>query len=215
MAEMTLSAPHLRRAWSLTLLAALPVVVSLPAFFRMLGAKPGIRMYDPLLAALPSADLSVPLFLFLYAVVLLVLAGLIRHPLLFLRAAQAYVLILLLRMVTMFTLTLEPPPGLIELHDPISTLFYPGQVPFRKDLFFSGHTATIYLLFLAVPWPRWRRALLLATALVGIAVLIQHVHWTIDVLLAPPFAWLAWRTSAFTLRLTTGEELPDAMPRQR
>lgn len=200
-------------AWAITLACALPIVLSLPTFFAYLAGRSGHLLEDPLLRLLPSMDVSVPLFVGMYLVIAVTVVGLARHPLLFLRAAQAYVLILLLRMVTMFTLTLEPPPGLIELHDPISTLFYPGQVPFRKDLFFSGHTATIYLLFLAVPWPRWRRALLLATALVGIAVLIQHVHWTIDVLLAPPFAWLAWRTSAYTLRITTGEELPATMPK--
>ena len=200
MAEMTLSAPQLRRAWSLTLLAALPVVVSLPAFFRMLGAKPGIRMYDPLLAALPSADLSVPLFLFLYAVVLLVVAGLLRHPLRFLRAAQAYVLLLIMRMITMTLFTFDAPPGIVELHDPISTLFYPGQRPFQKDLFFSGHTATIFLFYLAAPWRVGRPLLLVATVLVGLAVLVQHVHWTVDVLAAPVFAWLAWHWAGYTVR---------------
>lgn len=191
-------------AWGITLASALPIVLFLPDFFAYLAGRNGRLLQDPVLKALPSIDVSVPLFVGMYLVVAIAVVGLSRHPVLFLRTAQAYVLLLLLRMLTMFVFTLEPPPGLIELQDPISTLFYPGQVPFRKDLFFSGHTATIYLLFLAAPWRPGRWALLVATALVGIAVLVQHVHWTVDVLLAPPFAWLAWRISAFTVRSYTG-----------
>lgn len=190
---------RLRIAWVMTLLAALPIVLGMPTFFRFIANKPGISLPDPLLEALPGRDLSTPLFVFLYAVIAMVVIGLARYPVIFLRAAQAYVLLSLLRMISMALFTLEPPSGLVELHDPISSIFYPEREPFRKDLFFSGHTATVYLLYLAAPWRIGKPLLLLATAIVGCAVLVQHVHWTIDVLAAPFGAWLAWWLSGHTI----------------
>jgi hypothetical protein len=199
------SAParRLRIAWAFTVLAAVPIVLSMSAFFQFIARTPGFSLRDPLLDGLPARDLSTPLFILLYGVIASVVIGLMRHPTLFLRAAQAYVVLLLLRMIAMAALTLEPPPGLIELHDPISVLVYPGQEPFTKDLFFSGHTATVFLLYLAAPWRIVRPLLLVATLLVGSAVLVQHVHWTIDVLAAPAGAWLAWWCSGRTIRWVT------------
>lgn len=199
MAEVNITRSRLLTAWAGTVLGAIGVVLVLPQFFLYVQAKPGIRMPDPLLELLPALDLSIPLFIFLYAVVAIAVVALSRHPLLFLRAAQAYVMLLVLRMITMALVTLEPPPGLVELEDPISTFFYPGQRPFSKDLFFSGHTATVFLLHLAFPTRIGRRLLLGATVSVGLAVLVQHVHWTVDVLAAPFFAWLAWWLSGYTL----------------
>jgi len=199
---MNVEAPthRLRIAWAMTVLAAVPIVLAMPSFFHFLDAKPGISLQDPFLDILPVRDLSTPLFVLLYGVIATVVFGLMRHPTLFLRAAQAYVFLLLLRIISMAVLTLEPPPGLIELQDPISVLVYPGKEPFTKDLFFSGHTATVYLLYLAAPWRIGRPLLLFAAVLVGCAVLVQHVHWTIDVLAAPFGAWLSWWCSSQTIR---------------
>lgn len=192
MAPLNAMRSRLVKAWSATLAVALCVVFVLPAFFRYIQSKPGITLNDPLLLWLPAADISIPLFVFLYAVVAIAVVALARHPLIFLRTAQAYVLLLVLRMITMAVVTLEPPPGSVVLQDPISTFFYPGHQPFSKDLFFSGHTATVFLLYLAVPKGLGRSLLLVATVLVGAAVLVQHVHWTVDVIAAPVFAWFAW-----------------------
>ena len=191
---------RLRIAWGMTLLAALPIVLGMPTFFRFIADKPGLSLTDPVLEALPPRDLSTPLFVFLYAVVAMVVIALIRHPRLFLRTAQAYVILLLLRMISMAVFTLEPPEGMVGLHDPISALVYPDKEPFTKDLFFSGHTATVFLLYLAAPWRTGRPLLLLAAGIVGCAVLVQHVHWTVDVLAAPIGAWLAWWLSGHMMR---------------
>lgn len=51
-----------------------------------------------------------------------------------------------------------------------------------KDLFFSGHTATTFLLLLYLwPWPRLRLAALLGHALVVASVFLSHLHYAIDV----------------------------------
>jgi hypothetical protein len=107
-------------------------------------------------------------------------------------ALQAYVVMVLLRIAAMGVTPLEAPPGMIPLHDPLVRLFGPGKL-LTKDLFFSGHTSTLFLLALAVPGRRWRGFFVSCTAAVAVCVLWQHVHYTIDVLVAPLFAYASYR----------------------
>ncbi|MEO8590749.1 MAG: phosphatase PAP2-related protein [Flavobacteriales bacterium] len=197
--------------WIGTLLCGVLLVSFLPSFFRFIEVRPGFRPDDPVLAWISPVDVAIPLFVVLYSTVVLCLVLLARDRSLLLRGLQAYLILLLLRMVAMTLLTLEPPMDMIPLRDPITQVFYPDAEPFAKDLFFSGHTATMFLLFLAVPVRRWRWPLLLATIFVAAAVILQHVHWTIDVLAAPVGAWMAWWASGYTVRwarskVSLGEE---------
>jgi hypothetical protein len=58
-----------------------------------------------------------------------------------------------------------------------------ARVALTKDLFFSGHTATTFLLLLYVwRWSDLRRVMLLAHALVVASVFLAHLHYTIDVI---------------------------------
>lgn len=58
-----------------------------------------------------------------------------------------------------------------------------ARVALTKDLFFSGHTATTFLLLLYV-WPhvRLRYVMLAMHALVVASVFLAHLHYTIDVI---------------------------------
>ncbi|UYZ62475.1 phosphatase PAP2-related protein [Hymenobacter weizhouensis] len=172
----------------LGLLAAL-----LPRFFAWVQVRPGYVLPDPLLAYLPAYDVSATAFAVIYLGISLGVATLLPRPWRLLRALWGYLLLHLLRCATLALLPLEPPPGLVLLRDPlVDTFFYASPAPITKDLFFSGHTATLLLLALAVP-PGWRRWTLLAgTAAVGLLVLVQHAHYTYDVLAAPVFVWVAW-----------------------
>lgn len=174
----------------------------MPVFFHFVGERPGWTPWDPVIAGLAPMDLSTPLFAVLYVSVIVSVLRLMAEPLRLLRGAQAYVILLMLRMAAMALVPLEPPHDLIELVDPVTQVFYPGGRPFTKDLFFSGHTATVFLLYLVLPPGLWRWALAVVTLFVAAAVVLQHVHWTLDVLVALPAAWLAWRASACTLHWT-------------
>jgi len=191
-------------AWVATVGAAVPVVAALPGFFGLIGQRPGRVPFEPLHHWLGPVDLSVPLFVLLYSTIAVGLWVLVRVSWRLLRALQAYVLLLVLRMLTLFAFTLESPPDIIDLADPITQLFYPGHVPFRKDLFFSGHTATVALLALAIPSAPWRITMWVSTLLVAMAVVVQHVHWTVDVLAAPVFAALSWWIAGLTVRWSGG-----------
>lgn len=58
-----------------------------------------------------------------------------------------------------------------------------ARVSLTKDLFFSGHTSTTFLLLLYVwRFPRLRAVMLPAHVLVVATVFLAHLHYTIDVL---------------------------------
>ncbi|HVE81380.1 MAG TPA: phosphatase PAP2-related protein [Myxococcales bacterium] len=58
----------------------------------------------------------------------------------------------------------------------------PAHAYLTKDLFFSGHTATTFLLLLyAWPYPRLRWPMLVGHAVVVATVFLSHLHYTIDV----------------------------------
>ncbi|MBL9039777.1 MAG: phosphatase PAP2 family protein [Archangium sp.] len=58
-----------------------------------------------------------------------------------------------------------------------------ARVYLTKDLFFSGHTATTFLLLLYVwPWRALRWPMLAAHVLVVASVFLAHLHYTIDVI---------------------------------
>lgn len=189
--------------WQLGTVVALLLLLAsqLPRYFAWMQARPATVLPDPLLAALPAHDVSAAAFAVIYLGIGLGVIALLPRPYRLLRALGAYLLLHLLRCATLWLLPLEPPPGLVLLRDPLVDQFlYAAPAPITKDLFFSGHTATLFLLALAVP-PGWRRrALLASTLLIGALVLIQHAHYTYDVLAAPLFAGLAWWGSGRWLR---------------
>jgi hypothetical protein len=174
----------------LLLLGLLPVV---PGFYHFIQSRPGQRLADPLLALLPVHDVSTPTFALIYGAIAATLVFLLPRPALLLRAFWAYYFLQLLRMLTLWLVALEPPTTLVILHDPVmDRIFEVTTQPIVRDLFFSGHTATMVLLLLAGRGNLWRWTLGLMTVAVGLLVLVQRVHYSYDVLAAPLFAWLAY-----------------------
>jgi hypothetical protein len=168
------------------------VLWSLAAFLGWVEGRPGVVLPDPVLDFLPPRNLTWLAFTLIYAGLLLGVLRLAARPRDLLLAVQAYVAMILLRMVVMSVTPLEPPPGMIPLQDPLVQRFGTGRL-LTKDLFFSGHTSTLFLLSLAVPGRLARALFLGCAASVGICVLWQHVHYTVDVLVAPAFAYAAYR----------------------
>ncbi|MDH4064259.1 MAG: hypothetical protein OEW19_07640 [Acidobacteriota bacterium] len=193
------------REWRRTLASGLVLAALLTratqAFFHVIEARAGTAPFDPLLHLVGPRDVAVATFVTLYGSILMGLALVLADPARTARLTHAYGMLLALRLLTMYIVPLEPPAGIIPLEDPITALFYPDRQPFLKDLFFSGHTATLTLLALAVGPGLGRRVLAAAAIGVGALLLVQHVHYTIDTVVAPLFAWLAWWLSAWPVRL--------------
>jgi hypothetical protein len=195
--------PCFRQTFLAVCLVLATLAAVLPVFFRWIQHKPGLVPPDPLIHAVGPADLSIPVFTLLYAVIAATVVAVAPRPHLLLRGLFAYALLLLLRMSSMAVFTLEPPADAVPLTDPVTGPFYPGNAPFLKDLFFSGHTATLALMALLAPW-RWLRTVAWsAAAAVGLMVIAQHVHWTMDVVAAPFAACAAWALAGLWLRRIT------------
>jgi hypothetical protein len=96
-------------------------------------------------------------------------------------------------MTAMYLVALEPPSTMIPLTDPFAEYFTTGSV-MTKDLFFSGHTATLFFLFLITEKKLLRFLFLCASIAIAVLVILQHVHYTIDVLAAPFFTYAAYKS---------------------
>lgn len=167
----------------------LPIFVW-PIFLKHIEQRNGIVLHDFLLEIIPAKDLSVPIFACLWSAALIMLIRILQQPKLFLMFMYSYWTLFIARMITIKLTPLNPPAGLLKLRDPISNLFYGNGGAFiTKDLFFSGHTATLLLIFLFLEkkWEKW--FVFAATVAVGIMVLFQHIHYSVDVFAAPVFAF--------------------------
>jgi membrane-associated phospholipid phosphatase len=162
-----------------------------PIVFQYAEQRSGVLLSDFILEWLTATDLSLAIFIIMDTLLIISIAVLLTKPDDFLIVLQAYVLLTLVRFITIFFVPLEAPEGMVILHDPITDRFFYKGMVITKDLFFSGHTSILMLMAFGMPFPRLRIILFIGATLVGIMLLIQHAHYTIDVLAAPLFAWLA------------------------
>lgn len=167
-------------------------ISAFPFFFQAIDKREGYALNDWLLNMLPARDVSLPIFLIVWSMSILTLYRCLQTPELMIRFLWCYVLVSLSRFITISLVPLDPPAGLIGLADPLSNFFY-GAKFVTKDLFFSGHTSTMFLMTLCLRNKYDKLFGACATVLVGFLVLVQHVHYTMDVLAAPVFTWGIWR----------------------
>jgi len=182
-----------RLQMAITLSALAFLAVFIPPFFSYIQATPGYLINDAILNLLPVQDFSISIFLLIYSVIILTAINLSVYPILFLKCLQAYCLLVAIRIFCLYLVPLDPERLMIPLDDPfVGRLFYNGSV-ITKDLFFSGHVSTMFLFFLAMPHRSLKYFFLVATVLVSVFILLQHVHYSIDVIAAPFVAWISYR----------------------
>ncbi|HCV44031.1 MAG TPA: hypothetical protein DGH68_11150 [Bacteroidetes bacterium] len=181
------------RVQVLVTIPLLVIVLSLfSIFLEWVEARPGVVLHDPIVASLPVVDFTWPIFVFIYAGLVLGLVTLSSHPFQLVLALQSYVVMVCIRVVAMYVTPLDPPQGLIPLADPFVQFVATGDVP-TKDLFFSGHTSTLLLLSLTATNRRLKALFAVCAIVVAVLIVWQHVHYTIDVLVAPFVAYASYR----------------------
>ncbi|MEZ0541060.1 phosphatase PAP2-related protein [Fibrella arboris] len=195
--------PRFRRMAIGGLLLVCALLAMWPSYLAMIEARKGVVLHDVVLNSLPRHDVSLPVFLSLWGAALLLIYRVQKSPALYLHFIWAYAFLFIARIISIGLTPLDPPPGLIELRDPLSNYFY-GAKFITKDLFFSGHTASICLMAFCLIRPLDRWLVFIGTAIVGIGVLIQRVHYTADVVAAPVFTYAVyWLALRFTSKALT------------
>lgn len=190
--QLELGARGFKFRFIITLLLLGIVLITLARFLSVNEHLPGFRFIDSLLSLFPAIDVTWLTFGLIYLGLIIAVGILAFYPRQLIIALQSYTLIAALRLITVFLLPLDAPPGIIPLKDPFVEFFGNGNILLR-DLFFSGHTATMFLFFLTCPNRKLKTIFLICTVLVAICVLAQHVHYTIDVIVAPFFSYTSYR----------------------
>jgi membrane-associated phospholipid phosphatase len=156
-------------------------------FTQFVELRKGFQFNDPVLSFFRAINLSAIIFAMIYGGIVLALLVLVSNPYKLMILFEAYALMVLIRMMMMFVLPLSPPIGMILLKDPFVEYFGSGKT-LVNDLFFSGHTATLFLLYFGVP-KKNKKIFLIIAILVGGSVLLQKAHYTVDVLVAPSISF--------------------------
>lgn len=167
-----------------------------PLFFQFIEKRKGISLNDVLLERIPAYDVYFLIFILIWSSAICIFLAAIRNPSIFIISLFAYILLSLTRMLTIFLFPLEPPSGLISLTDPLANHFY-GVTFITKDLFFSGHVSTVFLIFLCLRDKFCKYFTIVAAIMVSILILVQHIHYFIDILFAFPFAYICYRCAKF------------------
>jgi hypothetical protein len=199
------------RGFRLELVGSVGLLAGVGLLFSRFGVwieqRAGTVLRDPVLEHLPAIDLTWFTFAVMYVALGTALFGMLHAPHRLLFWCRFYAAVMLTRLVAMYLTELDDPLTSIPLQDPVSRIFFHTQTIPTKDLFFSGHTATMFSLYLTASTPRRRALYLAATLVIGAAVLLQRVHYTIDVLAAPFFTYGVHRL----LQMCAGER-PSALP---
>ncbi|MDT3402417.1 phosphatase PAP2-related protein [Mucilaginibacter terrae] len=174
------------------------VLSGMPIFFQHIEQRPGVQLHDFILSRVPAYDVSLYIFLIEWGMGLLILARAIKNPAIYVRYVWLYIVISLTRLLTITLVPLAPPANLVELVDPITGVFY-GHAVITKDLFYSGHTSTLIAMYFCLPRKPDRYLVIVATIAMACLLIVQHVHYTIDILAAPVFVFLLNRILQNTL----------------
>lgn len=191
-----LAGKEFRKNFILSLIALAAVLFTLTNFLLFVEKRKGIKFSDPILNLFNPIDLTWLTFILIYGALILAIFYLIEHPDYLLTAVQTYTIMVVFRIGAMFLLPLDAPEKLIPLADPFVE-FFGGGSTLKNDLFFSGHTATLFILFLTAHNKIIKRIFLLATILVAFALIFQHVHYSIDVFIAPFVSFASFKLALY------------------
>lgn len=179
----------------------LPIMLQLfSQFLNVMENREGVVLNDWLLNNLPSVDLSTPIFSVLWGCMALLIWQAVKSPKLFITYLWSFILLCITRVVTIWLVPLDPPKNMSLLIDPlVNEAFYGGAI-ITKDLFYSGHTATVLLAFLCFEMRLHKIFALIATFLTGIMLLFQHAHYTVDVVVVPLFTYAVYFITTRSLK---------------
>lgn len=168
------------------------IINTMPSFFKAIEQRHGVVLHDWVLANLPAVDVSIPIFAIIWGMGILMIIRTLYKPDVGITYLWTIIFVCIARFITLTLVKLDPPAGLVPLIDPLTEYFY-GHASITKDLFFSGHTSTLFLIYLNLERKNDKRVALAATIILMFLLLIQHIHYTMDVLAAPVIVYCCHR----------------------
>ncbi len=174
------------------------IIYILPFFFALIQKRKGAVLNDWLLARIPPHDVSILIFALIWGMVLLIVIRAINNPCIIINFVWTLIFVYIVRFITLSTVALDPPLGLVPLADPLSSAFFRSGA-ITKDLFFSGHTSDMVLIYLCLERRTDKIIALIAAFAVAFLLLVQHIHYTIDVLAAPVVVYGCYRLTRYLL----------------
>ena len=171
-------------AFSVVTIALLGLLIE-TYFQDVILNRPGVLLNDYVLNAFKPVDWSLEIMTIIYSSILLSIAMNISKPWTVVLMFSTYAVVTWMRMLSMYLLTLEAPIGVIPLHDPFLSMVVYQQQDFVKDLFFSGHVSSMCVLIAVEENRIFRWILIVLACVMTTFILWQHVHYTLDVVVAP------------------------------
>ena len=164
-----------------------------PLFMTMIEARSGVALTDFLLHKMPRKDVSYPITYILYASIGVAIVWLLSYPEKLLVMLKTTFLVTSIRLALIYLFPLEPPVDLITLSDPVleATVYQSQKI--TKDLFFSGHTSSMCIMFLCVSNKYLKALLGIATLLLGFLLMVQRIHYSYDIFAAPFACYACFR----------------------
>lgn len=151
--------------------------------------REGLVLNDRLLQQIKPVDLSIPVFILTYGSILFAIAANLKWKNIA-HLFSIYLAVNLIRMYCVYTLPLKAPVDTIPLNDWILLNTVYNHQAVSTDLFFSGHVSAIALCAFYTNNRTAKYILLAISCVVGTLLIIQHVHYTIDIVAALLVAWL-------------------------
>lgn len=180
------------------------ITIILFANYRIYNeTRVGVEIPDPFLSLFSPIDLTWSTFAMIYLGLLTGIYFFVQRPRLFVQALLTYTILVLFRMLLMYSLPLESPHDIIALRDPLVE-YFGSEKPLDKDYFFSGHTATMFMLFLLSYKSKIKWVFLVGSILIGLSVVIQHTHYAVDALVAPFVAYASYRIALSIVKYKLG-----------
>jgi membrane-associated phospholipid phosphatase len=164
-------------------------------------SREGIIFNDPFFVYFTGMDLSIYITTIIYSSIGFYVFYFRNEPVKLSRVAIGYAYIVLLRMVTIYFVPLYCDADAVKLEDPfLNNIVYPNNYVAR-DLFFSGHAAMMFMLFWGFSHGTLKLIYFISALLVSIMLVLQKVHFSIDVIAAPFFSWIALRLADKTIEM--------------
>ena len=192
------SLPVTRRRLNLIFILIPIFVFGLPYFFIYVQNRKGVVLHDWVLAQIAPHNVSTPLFAVIWGMMILIFYRALFKPSILINYLLSLAVVNIARVICIALVPLDPPVGLIPIIDRLTGVFY-GEAPITKDLFFSGHTATVMLIFLCLEKKTDRQIGFAAVVVTICLLLIQHLHYTIDVLAAPIIVYGCYKLTRYLL----------------